>query len=376
MPSSTSSSTATTPTSSPSSTPSAASPSDNHTDIGAIVGGVVGGVLGLLFLGVLIWWITRHRWAPFEDAGPNMSATESKGPTPTLVKMAVPVPLRPPHPTYPSSTSFPTPTSNGTGNAALGHSGSFVPLHYGATGVGPTFTPPSMASSTSVGRPSTEPQRMGSSSSRSMIARFVFPRRRAKRNSDAPSTLSQDSSRMSQIGILQSPPPNVAHLPQPPGTSADPAPPMLEPTPFIMPPVSQGSFPSSGGSTSYPREKVRINPPGYASSDVTNNSQPISAVQGHTAQPFNIDFNRMMVTTPDPMRSRMPDPPSYVVSQAETREDQLRRAASNATAGTLASSNNILPTPSTPERRGGPLASVPESAAAPHDEFDYPQEKV
>ena len=373
--SSTNSSTSTS-TSSPSSTSTVALPSGNHIDIGPIVGGVVGGVLGVLFIGVLIWWIMRRRRAPFEDAGPNMSATESKGPTPTLVKMAVPVPLRPPHISYPSSTSSPTPTSNGTGNAALGHSGSFIPLPYGTTGVGPTFTPPSMVSSTSDGRPSTEAQRMGSSSSRSMIARFVFPRRRTKRNSDVPSTLSQDSSRMSHIGILQSPPPNMGHPPQLPGPSSDPAPPMLEPTPFILPPLSQGSGPSSGGSISYPREKVRINPPGYTSPEATNSPQPLSAVQSHTVQPFNPDINRMIVTTPDPMSSRMPEPPSYVVSQAETREEQLRRTASNATAGTRASSNNILPTPSTPERRGGPLAPVPESTPSPHDESDYPREKV
>ena len=374
--SSSTSPTTATSTRSPSSTSYAASPNDNHTDIGAIVGGVVGGVLGLLLIGVLIWWIMRHRRASFEDAGPNMSVTESKGPTPTLVKMAVPVALRPPHTYYPSSTSSPGLTSNGTGNAALGHSESFFALPSGTTGVGPTFTPPSMASSTSAGRPSTEPQRMGSSSSRSMIARFVFPRRRAKRHSDAPSTLSQDSSRMSQIGILHSPPPTVGHPPQLPGQSPDPAPSMLEPTPFILPPLSQGSIPSSGGSTSYPREKVRINPPGYTSPEATNPPQSISAVQTHTVQPFNADINRMIVTTPDPMSSRMPDPPSYVASQEETREEQLRRTASNATAGTRASSSNILPTPSTPERRGGPLAPVPESAASPHDESNYPQEKV
>ena len=182
------------------------------------------------------------------------------------------------------------------------------------------------------------------------------------------------------MGILQSPTTNVGHLP--PLTSSSPAlgpipgASMLEPTPFILPPISQTSVPPSGGSTSYPREKVRINPPGYASPEATNPPQPISAVQTHTVQPFNADINRMIVTTPDPMSSRMPDPPSYVASQEETREEQLRRTASNATAGTRASSSNILPTPSTPERRGGPLAPVPESAASPHDESNYPQEKV
>ena len=337
-----------------------------------------------------------HRRPPLENASPAGPSTDSKGPTPALVKMMVPVPLRPPGPSYPSPMPSSTQTSNGTGNpensssvlvqhapGAFGHSGGLLSYSYGTTGIGPTFTPPSMASSSSVGRPSTEPQRMGSS--RSMIARFVFPRRRTKRNSDAPSTLSQGSSRMSQMGILQSPTTNVGHLP-PLTSSSPPLGPipgaaMLEPTPYILPPVSQSSDPSSGGSISYPREKVRINPPVYTSPETTIPSiittpRPISTVQAHTLQPFSTDINRMIVTTPDPMSSPRPDPPSYVVSQAETQEEQLRRAASNATAGTRASSSNILPTPTTPERRGGPLAPVPESAAAPPGESDYPPEKV
>jgi len=306
--------------------------------------------------------------------------TDSKGPTPALVKMAVPVPHRPPHTFYPSSMSSPVSTSNGTGNpenssaiGALGHSGSLILNPYATTGVGPTFTPPSMASTTSVGQPSNEPQRMGSASSRSMIARFVFPRRRNKRHSDAPSTLSQGSSRMSQIGVLQPPPSNVGHPPQPDGSSLVPASDTLEPTPYILPPLPQGSVP---GSSSYPQEKPRISIQGYRSPEtaVPSPSQPISAVQAHTT-PLDTDINRMIVTTHAPMSSPMPEPPSYLASQAESREEQLRRAASNATAGTYASSSNVLPAPSTPERTGAPLPPVPERAS-PHDESDYPQEKV
>ena len=334
-----SSSSTTSPTATSSSS-SPASPNDNHTDTGAIVGGVVGGVLGLLLIGVLIWWI--HRRSSLENASPKVPAgpsTDSKGPTPALVKMIVPVPLRPIRPSYPSSMPSSTQISNGTGNAdnsssglvqhapgSPGHSGNFISHPYGTAGIGLTFAPPPMASSSSVGRPSTEPQRMGSS--RSMIARFVFPRKRTKRNSDVPSTLSQGSSRMSQMGILQSPTTNVGHLP--PLTSSSPAlgpipgASMLEPTPFILPPISQTSVPPSGGSTSYPREKVRINPPVYTSPEATIPSttvQPISAVQAHTIQPFNTDINRMIVTTPDPMGSPRSDPPSYPMSQAETQEE-------------------------------------------------------
>ncbi len=383
-----------TSSSSPSSTSSAASPND-RTEIGPIVGGVVGGVLGLLLIGILIWWIMWHRRSSLDPNRPAGPSTDSKGPTPALIRMIVPVPLRPPRPSYPSSIPSQTPTSNGTGNAvensssglvqhapgALGHSGAFISYPYGTTGIGPTFNPPSMVSSGSVGQPSTAPQRVGSS--RSMIARFVFPRKRTKRNSDVPSTLSQGSSRMSQMGILHSPTTNMGHLPpltdSSPVLGPIPGPSMLEPTPYILPPISQDSVPSSGGNTSYPREKVRINPPGYTSPEAiipSTLSQPIPAVQAHTTQPFSTHINRMIVTTPDPMGSPMPEPPSYVMSQAETQEEQLRRAASNATAGTRASSSNLLPTPSTPERRGGPLEPVPESAAAPHGEADYPPEKV
>ena len=183
---------------------------------------------------------------------------------------------------------------------------------------------------------------------------------------------------MSQIGILQSPPANVGHLPQLYNSSPVPDSTTLEPTPYILPPLPQGSVPSAGGRTSYPQEKPRINPPGYRSLEtaIPSPSQLISAVQAHTTQPLDTDINRMIVTTPAPMSSQMPEPPSYMASQAETREEQLRRAASNATAGTLASSSNTLPTPSTPERMSGPLAPVLERVTSPHDETDYPQEKV
>jgi hypothetical protein len=394
-PSSTSSSLMATSSSSPSSTMSTsftasptASPNDNPTEIGAIVGGVVGGVLGVLLIRVLIWWISRHRRP---SAGLSMSTSpldESKGPTPALVKMAVPVLQCPPHTYYPSSMSSPVSTSHGTGNpangsangsaivaqnapGASGHSGTSMLHPYATTGIGPTFTPPSMASSTSGGQPSNE-QRMSSASSQSMIARFVFPHRRHKRHSDAPSTLSQGSSRMSQIGILQSSPPNVGHLPQiSSSSSVSPDPASLEPTPYVLLPLPQGSVPSS---TSYPQEKARISLSGYKSPDTAIPSPPlpISAVQAHTTQPLDTDINRMIVATPAPM----PEPPSYFASQVESREEQLRRAVSNATARTCASSSNILPAPSTPDRTGGPLSPVPERVASPHDESDYPREKV
>jgi hypothetical protein len=360
---------------------------DSHTETGAIVGGVVGGVLGLLFIGVLIWWIMRQRRPSFEDASPGTSTvpfTGSKGPTPTLVKMVVPVPQRPVQPSYPSYMPSPAPTSNGTGNTengsmilvqqapgVLDHAGL---LTYTTAGAGPTFSPPSMTSSTSVGQPSNEPQRMGSSSSRSMIARFVFPRRRNKRHSDAPSTLSQGSSTMSQIGVLQSTPGNAGHLSQLPGSSPLPGQAILEPTPYILPPPSQGPAPFSGDGMT----KARIYPPGYISPEaaIPPLAQPDSAIQAHISQPFNNDINRMVAATPAPMGPQLPEPPSYMASQAESREEQLWRAVSSATAGTHASSGNVLPTPSTPERRGGPLAPVPERATSPQDESDFPQEKV
>ena len=354
------------------STSSTASSNDNHTDIGAIVGGVVGGVLGLLFIGVLIWWIVRRRRPSIEGASPNMSTgplTDSKGTTPTLVMMAVPVPQRPPHPSHLSSISSPAPTSHGTGNVVnssvflvqrapgvLNHSGTLISHPCATTGIGSTSTPPSMALSTSVGQPSNEPQRMGSSSSRSMIARFVFPGGRHKCQGDAPSTLSQGSSGMSQTSIVQSPPENVGRFRRFYSSSLVPGSATLEPTPYILPPVSQGSVPSAGGSTSYAQEKPRINPPGYRSPEVAipSLSKPISTVRAHTTQPPNADINRMMVTTPSPMTSQMPDPPSYKESQAESQEEQPRRLARIATSRTRAS--NILSTLSTPERTSG-LAS-------------------
>ena len=389
----------TTSTTSTPTTPTSAPPNESHTDIGPIVGGVVGGVLGLLLIGVLIWWIVRRRWSSFEDGdgSPSLSVvpftfTSPKGPTPALVRMAVPVAQRPPHQSYPSYMSSTPPTPHSTGNmenadsgpaimvqhapGALDHPGAFISHPY-AAGVGLTFSPPSMSSSGSVGRPPDGPQRIGSSSSRSMIARFVFPRRRNNRHSNAPSTLSQGSSRMSQIGILHSPPTNMGSLPHPSGLSPIPGPTPLEPTPYVLPPQSQGAAPSSGDSTSHSQvmTKPRINPPGYTPPEVAIPfalPQPNPAVQAHM---FNNDLNRMLVATPGPMSPETPNPPSYLASQAETREERLRRGASVATAGTRASSSNILPTPSTPERRGDLLPPVPERATSP-DESDYPQEKV
>jgi len=257
----------------------------------------------------------------------------------------------------------PASTSHGTGNpenssvilvqqapGSLGHSGTLISHPYSTTGVGSTFTPPSISSSTSVGRPSNELQRMGSPSSRSMIARFVFPRRRDKRHTNAPSTLSQGSSRMSQIGTLQPPPANVGHLPRPSNSSLVLGSATPELTPYILPPLPQGSVP---GSTSHPQEKRRINPLGYTSPDtaIPSPSQPISGVQAHTAQPPDTDINRMIVTAPASMSPQMLAPPSYMASQAEGWEEQLRRAASNATARTRASSGDRIP-----EITSGPLS--------------------
>jgi len=226
----------------------------------------------------------------------------------------------------------PVATSHGTGNpenssailvqqapGSLGLSGTLMPHTYSTTGVGSTFTPPSMSSSMSVSQPSNEPQRMGSSSSRSMITRFVFPRRRDKRHT-APSTMSQGSSRMSQIGTLQPPLANVGHLPRLSNSSGSATP---ELTPYILPPLSQGSVP---GSSTYTQEKRRINPLGYTPPEtaIPSKSQPISGVQARTTQPLDTDINRMIGTTPAPTSSQMPAPPSYMASQAESWEEQLK----------------------------------------------------
>lgn len=398
-----SSSSTTSPSSSLSSTMSTStaptSSNDSHTDVGPIVGGVVGGVLGVLLIGVLIWWIVRRRRILFEDGSPSLSAvpftfTSPKGPTPALVNMAVPVAQRLPHQSYPSYISSTPPTPHGNGNmensdgspaimvqhapGALDHPGAFMSHPFATAGVGLTFSPPSMSSSGSVGRPSDTPERMGSSSSRSMIARFVFPRRRNDRHSNTPSTLSQGSSRMSQIGILQSPPANAGYRLQPSGLSPIPGPATLEATPYVLPHQSQGAAPSSGNSTSHSQVmmKPRINPPGYTPPEAAIPSalpQPNPAVQAHM---FNADFNRMISATPGPISPGTPNPPSYLASQAESHEERLRRATSVGTAGTRASSSNVLPTPSTPERRGDLLPPVPERATSPDDESDYPQEKV
>ena len=178
-----SSSTTTSPTNTPSSTVSTASTStsallsNSHTDVGP----AVGRVLRLLLIGVLIWWIMRRRQASFEDASPSILAVpfaSSKESTPTLVRIAVPVPQRPPPSSHPSYMSSPPGTANtelGDGSVVMVQNAPGALDHSAAIGL--TYGSPPMSSSTSVGLPSNLSQQMGSSSSRSMIARFVFPRR-------------------------------------------------------------------------------------------------------------------------------------------------------------------------------------------------------
>ena len=377
------------------SAPISASPNDSHTDVGPIVGGVVGGVLGLLFIGVLIWWIMRRRWSSFEAASPSMTVVPfigSKAPTPAQVKMVVPVPQRAFHQSHPSYISSPPPTSLGSSNMEAGdarpaglvqhtldHPWGLTSHPYATAGIGLNFTPPSMSSSS---LPSNAPQRMGSPSSRSMITRFVFSRRRNNRHSDAPSTLSQGSS-TGPTDILQSTPANVGHLPQLFGLSPVLGQATLEPTPSIRPPQGQG--PSPRESTSHLQVTARppINPPGYTPPETAIPSplpQPNPAIQAHMTapmtRPFNPDINRMIVATPAPLSPETPVLPSYLASQAENREEQLRQTASISTAGIHASSSDILLTPPIPETQGDLLPSVPERADSPHSESHHPQGKV
>ncbi len=377
-------------TTSTSSAPISAPPNDSHTDVGPIVGGVVGGVLGLLFVGVLIWWVMRQRRSSFELASPSMSVvpfTGSKAPTPAQVKMVIPVPQRAFHQPHPSYISSPPSTFLGSSNTetgdgsppglaqhaprALDHSWGLTSHPYATAGLGLNFTPPSMSSSNA-------PQRMGSPSSRSMIARFVFPRRRNNRHSDAPSIMSQGSS-TGLIDIVQSTPANVGHLPQLLGLSPVPGQATLEPIPSTLPP--QGQAPSPGDSTSHLQVTVRpsINPPGYTPPETAIPSplpQPNPAIQAHMTtpmtRPFDTDVNRMIVATPAPLSPETPVLPSYLASQAESRGEQLRQAAGIATA----SSGNILLTPPTLETQGDLLPSVPERADSPQSESHSPQGKV
>jgi len=164
-------------------------------------------------------------------------------------------------------------------------------------------------------------------------------------------------------------------LPQLSGSSLlqDQAP--LEPTPYILPPAPHGVPPSPNHLQT--TIKPRINPPGYTPPEARISSplpQPNPAVQAHMTRPVDADLNRMIAATPGPMSPETPNPPSYLASQAETREERLRRAASVATAGTRASSH-VLPTPSTPERRSDLLPPVPERTASP-EESEYLGEKI
>jgi len=197
-------------------------PTDSRANVGPIVGGVVGGVLGLLLIGVLVWWILRQRRPSYEGAGPSLSAVPVAGstqPTPALVNMAVHVPHRPSHASYPSYVSYSPPASHGTGNmesghsspramvqhapGALDHNGALTSYHYATAGVG-------------------------------------LP-----------------SNRMLQMGVLQSPTTNMGH-------------------------------------------------------------------QAHMTLPFNTDLGHMITATPGLMSPQTPNPPSYMVSQVDTKEGQLR----------------------------------------------------
>ena len=385
--SSSTTSTMTNPLSSPSNTSSAPisdSPNDGRADIGPIVGGVVGGVLGLLFIGVLIWWIMGQRWSSFEGASPSMSVVPfagSKAPTPAQAKMVVPVPQRAFHQTYPSYTLSPSNPDSGDGSpaalvqhapGALDYSWGFPSHPHATVGTSLNFTP--MLSSTGVGLPSDTPQRMGSPSSRSMISRFVFPRRRNHRHSDAQSTMSPGSS-LGQISILQSTPPNMGHPPQLLSLSPVPGQATLEPTPNIPLPQGQALSPVMS--------RPSMNPPGYTPPETSIPSplpQPNPAIQAHMTphiiRPLNTELNRMIVATPAPTSPETLDLPSYMASQAESRGEQLRQAADIATTGTGESSSHILATPSAPEIRGGPLPLVSEWADSPHSDSRYPQGKV
>ena len=273
-------------------------------------------------IGVLIWWILRQRRSSYEGASPSSSPLLFAGsnlPTLALVNTAEHVPHRPPHASYPSYVSFTPPTSRGTGNTENGHgnhNGALMSHHYATAGVGLHFSPPSLSSSTSVGLP---------------------------------------SNRTSQKGVLQSSTTNTGHPPQLSGLSLVLGQATLEPTPYILPPPSQGVGPG------YPPPKAAIR----------SLPQPNPAVQAHMTLPLNTDLGCMITAIPGPMSPETPNPPSYMASQVE---EQLRRAVNVTTAGTHASSNSIIPTQSTPEQRGDLLPTVPQGAATPHDGLGYPYE--
>ena len=129
------------------------------------------------------------------------------------------------------------------------------------------------------------------------------------------------------MGVLQSPITNTGHLPQLSGLSPVPGQATLESTPYILPPVYQGAGPYPGDNPSHLAvAKSRINPPGYPPPEAAIPSlpQPYPAVQAHMTLPFNTDLGRMITATPGPMSPETPNLPSYMASQVETREEQLR----------------------------------------------------
>ena len=184
-------------------------PIDSEANVGPIVGGVVGGMLGLLLIGVLIWWILRQRRPSYEGVSPSLSPVPFAGqPSPGGIVQHAP--------------------------GVLDHNGALISHHYAPAGVG---------------LPSNMPQRMGSSSLPSMIARFV--------------------------------------------------------TPYTLPPASQGAGASPGDSTSHVQAvtKHHINPPGYTSPEAAIPSlpQPNPAVQAHMTLASNTDLGRMITATPRSM---------------------------------------------------------------------------
>ena len=127
--------------------------------------------------------------------------------------------------------------------------------------------------------------------------------------------------RTSQVGVFQSPITNTGHLPRLSGLSPVPGQATLESTPYILPPVYQGAGPYPGDNTSHLAvTKPLINPPGYPPPEAAIRSLPQPNPQAHMTLHFNTDLGHMITATPGPMGPETPNPPSYMASQAESRE--------------------------------------------------------